>query len=466
MSNLITRTITGKDNAPVYFPTGIAVGNGTESGGINKIGIAGQQGFGVGICPALPTGMSELFGTRDQSSDNYGNYQYADGSIMVWIPAFVYKYNADNTVYIKSLSDYTTVAAANADGYALHRAFYNAGAVQQGIFVDKYQVSKNGAIASSIKNGNPLSSYSAHNPFTSLGVAGITDTCGGAIDVIKTRGTKFFCNSIFAFKALSLLSLAHGQASTSNANCAWYDAAGITNFPKGCNNGTLKDVNDTSVSYVGDGYAYTDPVSSVISYCGKTGSANFFAKTTHNGQNCGIADLNGNMWEINLGLTAINGVSSLTADKGFYLLNTSADISALTNTVSATGNAAFMTTPNASLYTKVDTANYAYMANTINVWNANNSTLYYIGGASQTFSSALTGNDWALTGAGLPLDGAKSGTNKFGNDGLWYVMTDQLCALSGGDWPAGGLAGVWGLFLSSVRGNSYSGVGCRAALYL
>lgn len=464
MSNLITRTITGKDNAPVYFPTGIAVGNGTESGGINKIGIAGQQGFGVGICPALPTGMSELFGTRDQSSDNYGNYIYSDGSIMVWIPAFVYKYNADNTVLIKSLSDYTTVAAANIDGYALHRAFYNAGAVQPGIFVDKYQVSKNNLTASSIKNGNPLTSFSSHNPFTGLGVAGITDTYGSAIDVIKTRGSKFFCNSVFAFKALALLSLAHGQASSSNANCAWYDAAGITNYPKGNNNGSLKDSNDLSVSYVGDGYSYTDPVSSVVSYCGKTGSANFFAKTTHNGQNCGIADLNGNVWEINLGLTAINGVTP--ADIGFYLLNTSADISALTNAVAATGNAAFMTTPNASLYTKVSTTNYAYMANTVKVWPVNNSTLYGIGSASQTFSADLTGNDWALTGAGLPLDGAKTGTNKFGNDGLWYLMPDQLCAISGGDWSTGGLAGLWGLSLHNVRGHSNPYVGCRAALYL
>ena len=40
---------------------------------------------------------------------------------------------------------------------------------------------------------------------------------------------------------------------------------------------------------------------------GKTGSGMPFAKTTHNGQACGIADLNGLLWEIVIGVTILDG---------------------------------------------------------------------------------------------------------------------------------------------------------------
>ena len=48
----------------------------------NSIGLAGQQGFGVGVCPVLPAGYAALPGTTDPTSDNYGNYQYSDGSVI------------------------------------------------------------------------------------------------------------------------------------------------------------------------------------------------------------------------------------------------------------------------------------------------------------------------------------------------------------------------------------------------
>jgi hypothetical protein len=38
--------------------------------------------------------------------------------------------------------------------------------------------------------------------------------------------------------------------------------------------------------------------------------------------------------------------------------------------------------------------------------------------------------------------------------------------ISGGNWDNGGTAGVWALFLSSVRGDSSATVGFRAASYL
>jgi hypothetical protein len=449
MSNLSVRTITGKDNEPVLFPTGIAIGSGS-SGGINDIGIAGQRAFGVGICPnTLPTGMLELTGTRDPSSDNYGNYQFSDGSIMVWIPAFYYKYGtgsnglAVNIVDIKPFSTYATVALANADGYALHRAFYNAGAIQPGVFVDKYLCSNNSGVASSIKNGNPLSSAAANNPFSGL-TGAPANTYAGAIASAKTRGASFFCNSLFINKALALLANAHASASTSTTFNAWY-SSGSTNFPKGCNNNALSDSNDATLSFVGTGY---------LTAC-KTGSANFFSRTTHNGQNCGIADLNGCMWEITPGLTQDNADPAIGK---FYVLKTTANMASVTggNTLAtdlwgATGLAA--------LYDDLGVMN-SFTGYAVNFSDRS----LTMGNAGQVLSAATSGTAWQMTGAGVPL--LTGGSNQFGNDLLQDFSTLDMCPISGGAWVSTSYAGVWALYFSGSRGDSDAYVGFRSALYL
>lgn len=128
------------------------------------------------------------------------------------------------------------------------------------------------------------------------------------IDVAKARdgenGNKnsssiFFCCSCFIRAALAMLSLAHGQYSQTDTYCAWYHAT--YNFPKGCNS-ACKDSSDTTVIYAGDGY----------SNCGKTGSGVAFAKTTHNGQASGVADLNGLVKDISIGVTCIAADKSIT----------------------------------------------------------------------------------------------------------------------------------------------------------
>ena len=412
---------------------------------INNIGVRGTQGFGVGICPSVPAGYAPLTGTNDVTSANYGNYQYVDGSIEVWVPAFYYIYGtgsngfAVNVVDIKPFSYFADVAAANAAGYALHRAFYDGGAIQPGVFVDKYQCSNNGGIASSIALGLPLSSNSAHNPFSGLNGAP-ANAYYGAIQAAQTRSAKHFCNSTFIFRALALLSLAHGQAATSATWCAWYDGTGVMNFPKGNNNNALGDINDPSLSFVSDGY----------SNAAKTGSANFFNRTTHNGQACGICDLNGNMWEIT------PGIATDSAGTTFYILNTSASMHLLTggNTVSTDlwGSAGLA-------------ANYTALGATFQALLASN-TNPLIGNAVQTFSEAVTGNPWQATGAGIPLLAGLGGTNLFGNDGLWDYRPGDMCPISGGDWGTGSGAGVWALVLSHARATSGDSVGFRSASYL
>ena len=419
---------------------------------INNIGTPGAQGFGVGICPvALPAGMGAMSGYADLASANYGNYQYSDGSVMCWIPAFYYKWGtgangvALNEVSIKPESFFADVATANAAGYALHRAFYDGGAVQRGVFVDKYLTSNNGGIASSLANGIVLTSAQRGTlttaKFNSLTGAPALNY-SGALASAKTRGVNFFCNSRFIFAALAMLSYVHARASTNTTYCAWYHAT--NNFPKGNNNNALSDAQDATVTWTYDGNGTYLGV-------GKTGSASTFAKSTHNGQNCGVADLNGLVWEITPGLTS-NGTN-------LYILKTSASMKAVTagNTLAtdlwgATGIAAL----------------YDDLGTTYGALTDSNSVKLF-GSASQVFSEAASGNAWNAAGMGIPLAGGVGGTNAFGNDGLWDyapIGYNELCPFSGGTWNTSSLAGVWAVYLGNVRTNSNNYVGFRAALYL
>lgn len=496
----------------------------------NTIGSPGQQGFGVGICPSPPAGFAPLAGALDPASPNYGNYQYSDGSVMVWIPAFYYRIghaenptyagHADNSVDVKPTTHFADLAAANAAGYALHRAFYDGGAVQPGFFIDKYLCSNNGGVASSIKLGNPLSNHATdHNPIAALNGAPASNN-GGMFAAAKTRGANFFPAMQYQRAALALLALAHGQASITNAWCAWFDAAGTTNFPKGNNNNALADTNDANCKFVSDGY----------SNASKTGSATLLAKTTHNGQDCGVADLNGNMWEVSPGITCVSATASITAATkanpcqltvpghgrttgqtlqvesvgGMTELNSKLYKVTVVDgdniTLDGVNSSAFTTyTSGGSIrYGTFHALNTSYAAKNLTGGNtlatdqfgatgvAAHSSLVaptfrtdyaqngfdkrYGRGTNQVLDAATSGDGWTLTGLGLPLatgisDGT-SGTNLFGGDYFYQAIVDELCLLAGGPWSHGSAAGPWALSFSSARSASSSGYGLRAALYL
>jgi hypothetical protein len=442
MSNLSVRTVTGKDGQPVSFPTGIAIGAGMP-GGYNNIGIPGQAGFGVGVCPGpLPSGMGALPGYADPLSENYGNYQYSDGSTMVWIPAFFYKWAADNSVLIKPRSQYNSVSDGNAAGYALHRAFYDGGE-RDGFFMDKYLCSNSlganvsGGIFKSVRNGIPCDTDGSQSGVSAISGVG-TNNYGMVQQAAKSRGSIFHGASIFMHKALAMLSYAHAQASTATTYCAWYNAT--NNFPKGCNNNALGDTNDAALTFVTAGHG-TYPNKPLA------GSANLLAKTTHNGQVSGIADLNGSMWEVAFGLTS-DGTN-------YYALKTTKRMRDLTGS-NATGADSFFGATGI-------TANYDSLGATVGVIAGSNAYTTF-GSASQVFNAATSGTMWQATGAGIPI--AEGGTNAFGNDIIYDYRPSEMCPVVCAYWNDGSYAGVWALGLNSVRTDAQHHVGARAAAYL
>jgi len=419
----------------------------------NDIGIPGAWGFGVGVTPydRVPAGWEPAADHVYPQADGYGNYIYLDGSVASYVPAFYYKWGTGsnglplNAVDIQGFYAFRNRAHAALSGYALHRAFVDGGQIKPGVFVDKYQWSArtyNGnVVAASIKNGDPLSSNAGRNGWGSLLTELTTadNIYAGALAVAKTRGPQFFCNSRFIWAALALLSYAHAQASSSAERCGFYLPG--ANFPKGnnSNNAARTDVNDTSCSWASSGY----------NFCGLTGSASTFAKSTHNGQNNGVADLNGNVWEVTPGFTS--------SGSEFFILKESASI------VDATGGTTLATDLwSAAGYTDLHDNFGATYESAI----ARNSVTRYAG-ASQAFSDATEGSAWAFAGMGgmLAAGASAGGTAEFGNDGFWDYRPKTLCPISGGNWTDGALAGVWTLVCSHVRGSSYVGVGGRAAAY-
>lgn len=490
-----------------------------------------MQGFGVGVAPSLPTGMTEMFGCKDPASDNYGNYTYTDGSVMVYIPAFYFRLGhannptfgayGVNSISVKSLNAYPSEANANADSYYLHRAFVNAGATQPGFFRDKYDCSYNGGVASSLPLAMPLVSS------PSAGQVGFNTLTGapanayyGAIKAARTRGAKFFPESVFIADALTRLSEAHAQASTANTYCAWYDATGVKNYPKGNDNNALKSESDTTLSFTSAG-AGSYPNMAL------TGSGSSVAKTTHNGQACGITDVAGNIYKINPGMTSVAVSKNITGATqanpvvltvvghgmttgspvyiasvdGMTQLNTrifkctvvgvdqiSLDgvdgtaFGAYTTGGSATTATYYTLKPAADIAVIGDGATLAAdhwgalgVAALFDVVNMEFSTTYpnnaagqrYGNGANAVFDMA-TANGRALTMLGMPTAGGVStaGSNAMGLDYFEQYIVNQLCVVSRGYWSYGGGAGVRARYLSYSRTNAYNSVGFASASYL
>jgi hypothetical protein len=239
---------------------------------------------------------------------------------------------------------------------------------------------------------------------------------------------------IFHYSMLARMAKAHGEAATNTSICAYIDVD--PKMPKGCLVSALKDVNDSGVTYTGSGY----------SACGLTGSGTPFAKTTHNGQDSGIADLNGNMWEVASGFIRLDA-------SGFLILKESTDLTAIASD-SGTGGAY-----DASLYDVIDISDLV---------SANDGWVYLGNAGNPVFGFSANRADAAYkrTALGIPLAAGVSaaGTTEFGNDGIYRYLQNEMACLCGGTWNYSSFAGAFAMYLYNHRTNSIYNVGGRASL--
>ena len=290
---------------------------GGDENNISGIGKPGQCGFGVGVFPGSVSELQQMqltpiSGFDNPSSEHYGNYQHVYLSTMCCVPAFCYRlgqpsapsYSEDgpNALEVKSAFEFPQFEHNKAfvdgdadfgDGWILHRAFVDGGKMKNCFFMDKYLCSNIGGQAASIKNADWLMCWNNSSSYT-------TKTMGGegvgydAITFSRARGDHYSLTTVYQWSAMAMLSLAHGQAATSTAYCAWYDSSHIANFPKGATNDNGTDYNDGGVKYQAHSYGST---------FAKTGSANKAEKVAHNGQLCGILDIAGMCNQLCIGAT-------------------------------------------------------------------------------------------------------------------------------------------------------------------
>lgn len=412
-------------------------------------GDPGEAGFGVGVYAGDPAdltaiGLTPMPGCEDPLSENCGNYIHTNGSVMVFIPAFVYRigqpsapsYSRDgaNALEIRDAFEMgmpagsTDVNWTPGDGWALHRSAIDGGVLKLGFFVDKYLCSKkpgNLSIAVSMKSANQIS-LSTHGE-NSSSMTGCDGYISDAITLSRARGEAYSCVSAFQWSALSILSLACGQAAKSAENCAWYDSNHKINFPKGCNNGSRGDTNDSSVKFD------QHPESSSL---GKTGSGAPFAKTTHNGQDCGVADVNGCMCQPLLGLYQGGNGTFYVAKESYRMHDFTKDN---------------CTAP--SSFNKV-----------IGMWKGNGR---WGSGSNGVFTTETSGAKRAMCGVYPASGGASgSGTDLFGTDFARQINIAGSVVMAAGTSRHGLDAGVWFREGYYVEWTSvYGDAGVRAAGY-
>lgn len=405
---------------------------GSRSGATATIGEAGGMGFGVGCYPGDPSdltamGLTPMPGYDDPSHANYGNYQHTNGSVMVFVPAFCYRIgNAAAPSYSRDKENALEIrdaALGEGGGWILHRAFIDGGVQKTGFFFDKYICSKDstGKLAISVKNGDNISLCSSYVNSSSM-----PDCVGQIYDAItlsRARGANYSLTTAFQWSAISMLSLAHGQAATSAQFCGWYDASHVKNYPKG-NNNSLKDIDESSVTWTANSGGYSS--------LGKTGSGTPFNKTTHNGQLCGITDVNGSQWQVVLGWGNPSAKQILLAKETVRMHDFTKD---------NRNNAGMFDVVNIAI---PDVTNFKFGAN--------------------AFYSDASGTGRAACGV-LPKTNTNSGLNLFGNDyGYLNYGSDRVLYVAG-HFVGGSGAGVWyryGNLNWTLDDNRY---GFRAAGY-
>ena len=356
-----------------------------------------------------------MSGHQDVTSQNYGNYIDPAGSHMVFIPKFWMRWNG-NVPEISSIP---------ATGFFLHEAFRFA---SKGFFRDKSHVSNVGGLPIAKLGTAPVSTSSGNNPISGLNGA-IPNNYKGLITAMKLRSASHHLESVFESNALAVLSLAHSLATNNLAVCAFKDIA--PHLPKGNNNNALGDSNDSQIGFTSSGN---------VPNCALTGSGFPFAKTTHNGQSCGVADVNGNLWRVNIGLT------NVVNDDTYLILK-------------ETVNPNNLTASNLHDTTLYDPVSLAGLPNSTRFGS----------GVNPVFSGAIDSLSLRKSCAGIPEPAGVSsgGANSFGADGFWRNPAQvTMMPIVGGRWSYGSPAGVFARYLSNSSADSHWNVGGSACVTL
>lgn len=400
----------------------------------STIGIAGQQGFGVGVYGGDPAdltamGLAPMEGCENPSSDNYGNYVHTNGSVMVFIPAFAIRIgNTSTPLYVKYKGDAIEIGDVKLngkDGWAIPRGFYDGGTLHSGFFIDKYLCSRDstGKWAVSVKNRDSIALNTYFSPSNMLpnGYGKFSD----AIELSRARGEHYALVSCYQWAVISLITQAHAQAATSEGACAWYDASGQKNYPKGVNNANT-DIDDNTIRFTAVG-------SDAYDYVKKTGSAVPLAKTTHNGQVSGICDVNGNM------LQPVLGWSNPTRDT-FLLAKLSVKMHD---------------------FTRLNSTNYNFFDEVDN--SVGNGSYYWQKG--KALYQDTQGSGWAMNGV---LPKTLSGTSAdamYGKDRVVLEYKNNSVLVVAGHYSTGTDGGSWARYGNYNWESSLGYASFRAAAY-
>lgn len=465
------------------------------------IGLAGLAGFGVGCCrpELLPDDIAELPGTTDRFSPNYGNYVHVpSASIVCFLPAHYIDLQAPGTGNDAFLTR-VVISSTQSGNSVLAKAFRNGGSELAGVFVDKYQGSNVRPDGSGMPNssdglpgtlpnsGGVFASRPLHWPVSAIGVSGTlrspfsycnstvlnpsattpANNYGGVWALCQSRGSDWYPVPMWTRIHLGYLALAHAQAlldtggtpvANATTNAAWMDTAPYA--PKG-NNNNGTDVNKTALAFSrtdigGNTSGWAGESARAFTGAARIGTLSAMEHTTHNGQLCGIADVNGNQWDITPGLTNNTGTNA-----GYKLFSDLDDYTTVSSNAGITGAANVI-----SLAADVSDDGVW--------WGATDGWTYLVPNSGGTYHPSST---WAanatrkaMAECGLPrqagTSGSQTSTNIFGGDGFYRYHRNDLLPLCGGAWVFGARAGSFAVFLSNAASSPSQGVSGRGARFL
>jgi hypothetical protein len=468
------------------------------------IGLPGLHGFGVGCCrpELLPNDMALLPGTYDRYSPNYGNYVHIpSASIVCFLPAHYVDIQSPGNTDAPSYGTKVVISSTQSGNNVLAKVFRNNGGELTGVFVDKYQGSNcrpdgsgrpnstDGLPGTLPETGGILASRPLHWPVSSTGISGTlrspfsycnstvlnpfattpADNSSGVWAACKSRGENWYPVPVWMGIHLGFLALAHAQAllttsgtpvTGATSNAAWMDTAPYA--PKG-NNNSGSDVNNTNLIFYRTDIPGANNVSGFAGEASRSftsaaliNTSSAVEHTTHNGQLCGIVDVNGNQWEIMPGLTNVGGLN--TGYKVFSDLDDYTSVSSNANITSA-----------ANVITLA-----ADVADDGVWWGDDNTWTYLVPDVNGTYhpSSTWSANYTrkAMAECGLPRQAGTSltqtSTNIFGGDGLYKRHVNDLLPSIGGSWEAGARAGSFAISLVDSSSSTGLGSGTRAIRFL